>query len=440
MATQSPGRGNAESDRITFEVQSLNVHDGQVLVTGRWYGVRGRRFMRPTLILSLRADGSERRALADLEHKPWAAEDGESWTAAFPLDISLAEAEEIELSVAPDITVALHAGAGGKTKAVKGGARAPGSRAPRVRSDRVPARPSRIDRSQEMDRLATRLQAAERAHERERERREEAERTLESERNEALALRSEVGRLRAELDLVGAARQELNEAARELESARAQARSASAQLERSRAEARDLERQLRDALDHGRDTQRALKAAQANVDKGETRLDEARLQLQTTEQELAAATESLQGERAEAQRLRQELQDAELAVRRLAQENPAAPLRSATVGPAMPRSGGPAGAVPHRATDLGVDPEQSADGNEPPPRFPRLESAEPQRLESMSPRLRALNKLETSTPPWVDRPLNPALRPTDSWLVRGLAIVVVLAAVVAVILIVSGTL
>src|SRR4051794_36846945 len=54
----------------------------QLELHGRWYGVRGLRFVRPTLML--RAEGVSRRLLATLEHKPWAALDGEPWVAAFP--------------------------------------------------------------------------------------------------------------------------------------------------------------------------------------------------------------------------------------------------------------------------------------------------------------------------------------------------------------------
>ncbi len=57
---------------------------GRVEVAGRWFGVRGRRFVRPALTIS-RKDG-ELRALADLEDKPWAAEDGEVWQAAFSVE------------------------------------------------------------------------------------------------------------------------------------------------------------------------------------------------------------------------------------------------------------------------------------------------------------------------------------------------------------------
>jgi hypothetical protein len=90
---------------ISFELDRFEFGGGDRLeLSGRWFGVRGRRFMRPTLAHAL--EGERRRALADLEHKPWAAEDGEPWHASFPWPEG-AEVLETELSVAPDITVRL---------------------------------------------------------------------------------------------------------------------------------------------------------------------------------------------------------------------------------------------------------------------------------------------------------------------------------------------
>src|SRR5581483_286809 len=74
---------------------------------GRWYGVRGRRFVRPTL--TARVGGEDHRSLAVLDHKPWSADDGELWLAAFPLERDGAELTSVELAVAPDIAVPLPA-------------------------------------------------------------------------------------------------------------------------------------------------------------------------------------------------------------------------------------------------------------------------------------------------------------------------------------------
>lgn len=89
---------------IVFEVERFERDGDRLALTGRWFGVRGRRFVRPTLT---RVGGSGRsRVLADLEHKPWAAEDGGAWEAAFPWGDDR-RATKFELSVAPDITIQL---------------------------------------------------------------------------------------------------------------------------------------------------------------------------------------------------------------------------------------------------------------------------------------------------------------------------------------------
>ncbi|MEA2199031.1 MAG: hypothetical protein QOJ25_3082, partial [Solirubrobacteraceae bacterium] len=86
-----------EIDSASFELDRFERDGDDVLkVSGRWFGIRGRRFMRPTL--TMRVDGAKHRLLADLEHKPWAAEDGEDWVASFSPAPSPGEAEEIELT------------------------------------------------------------------------------------------------------------------------------------------------------------------------------------------------------------------------------------------------------------------------------------------------------------------------------------------------------
>jgi hypothetical protein len=98
-----PSRG---AGSVTFEVERFEPRGrDQLALSGRWFGLRGRRFVRPTLTLGSGADS--RRSLADLEHKPWAAEDGELWEATFPYEATGARPRHIELTVAPDITVAL---------------------------------------------------------------------------------------------------------------------------------------------------------------------------------------------------------------------------------------------------------------------------------------------------------------------------------------------
>jgi hypothetical protein len=230
MASQNPDVG---TERITFELDHLGMDAGRLLVSGRWYGVRGRRFVRPTLILTLRSDGSERRALADLDHKPWAAEDGELWISAFRIPVALEETASLELSVAPDVAVELtQAQASAKGRRARTSA-ATDARAPRVRTDPVPARPSAGDREQEIERLRIRLTEAQRAYEREQVKRQAADQALEDERSEALRLRSEVGKLRAELDLAATARTELDATAADLDATRSEARESAQRLQSS---------------------------------------------------------------------------------------------------------------------------------------------------------------------------------------------------------------
>jgi hypothetical protein len=86
---------------VTFEVERAEVTDHLLVVTGRWAGVRGMRFMRPTLVV----DG--RPLLATLEHKPWAPDD-DPWVAAFPWPGGKPNLKKMALAVAPSVTVALH--------------------------------------------------------------------------------------------------------------------------------------------------------------------------------------------------------------------------------------------------------------------------------------------------------------------------------------------
>src|ERR1700748_1281197 len=91
---------------VGFELDRFEMAKKDRLeVNGRWFGVRGRRFIRPSLTLV--ADEDQRRLLADLEHKPWAAEDGEPWKATFTYAQPEDHWVEAELNVAPDITITL---------------------------------------------------------------------------------------------------------------------------------------------------------------------------------------------------------------------------------------------------------------------------------------------------------------------------------------------
>ena len=76
MPTQSRVPGAASSE-VDFELERFErTGEDRIEISGRWYGLRGRRFVRPVLNLHT-GGGSRRRAIALLEHKPWAADDGE---------------------------------------------------------------------------------------------------------------------------------------------------------------------------------------------------------------------------------------------------------------------------------------------------------------------------------------------------------------------------
>jgi len=92
---------------VSFELERLDVAGDELVVTGHWSGVRGLRFVRPTLV----ADG--RRILATLEHKPWAPSLDRTWIAAFPWDSDEVDVDGLALAVGSQVTVALGDGRAG---------------------------------------------------------------------------------------------------------------------------------------------------------------------------------------------------------------------------------------------------------------------------------------------------------------------------------------
>jgi hypothetical protein len=91
---------------VTFEVERFDwASDDRLEVVGRWFGLRGHRFLRPTLDVEVR--GERRRMLALLDHKPWAAEEGEEWVSAFAWAGEPTRLDDAELTVSPDLAVQL---------------------------------------------------------------------------------------------------------------------------------------------------------------------------------------------------------------------------------------------------------------------------------------------------------------------------------------------
>jgi len=91
----------AERAGVSFELERLDVEGDELVVTGHWSGVRGLRFVRPTLV------AADRRILATLEHKPWAPSLDRTWIAAFPWDGDDVDVGGLALAVGSQVTVPL---------------------------------------------------------------------------------------------------------------------------------------------------------------------------------------------------------------------------------------------------------------------------------------------------------------------------------------------
>jgi hypothetical protein len=389
MASQTSDPGITGQDPISFEVERVaRTESGRLEVHGRWYGVRGRRFVRPALT-QLTGEG-ERRWLADLEHKPWAAEDGEQWMAAFALDSELDDGAELELSVAPDITVKL-----GDERPAPGRPRRRRSsaailRAPRVRADAAAGGPTLSERHQEIQRLNSRLIALGQELERERERRARATEELERERSLRISDEDELERERLRRD---ATLQELEDQRAEALRLRSQAGQLEAELELARAAQVDSEA-----------TAAQLETATAELQTASAELETTSAELETASNELEAARRELAKERAQSDRLR-----GQLATGRAAAAGPETQEFSAFES-AEPETAAPARA-PTRARDYEPEP--------------------PTRREPPAPR--------SHPAPRAERPLNPSLRSRANWVGRLLALLVILAVIAAVILVIRTT-
>jgi hypothetical protein len=101
VETTAAGAAVLELERFEFATPE------RIEVVGHWSSLRGRRFMRPTLVL--KGEGEPKRLLADLEHKPWTAVEGEEWIAAFAWNGDVVRFESAELNVGAGLDLELPA-------------------------------------------------------------------------------------------------------------------------------------------------------------------------------------------------------------------------------------------------------------------------------------------------------------------------------------------
>jgi hypothetical protein len=250
---------------VGFEVERFEWKSPERLeLVGRWSGLRGHRFLRPTL--DIEVDGERRRMLADLEHKPWAPEEGQDWIAAFTWRGEPGHFDEAELTVSPELAVQLPAPGG---SGAKGTAKATGSSAVRlpVRRPRTAVLEGELAAAlAEVERLGEELERARATH-------SEAGKELRE------RLRGEHTRIR---DLEAELEQAREEAREQLATAEAAAAKEAARLR----EERDSAVAERDAATTERD------AARAAAEEARAERDDALRNLRAAETERDALTEA----------------------------------------------------------------------------------------------------------------------------------------------------
>jgi len=134
----TPPSAAADTGELAFELEHFGwTADDRLELSGRWFGVRGRRFVRP--VLNMEVGEHRRRLIAVLDHKPWSAQDGGPWIAAFPWRGDVHEAGPATLALGADLVLELpppgHAAAGERLTPLAGRQvaprREPGSVTPR---------------------------------------------------------------------------------------------------------------------------------------------------------------------------------------------------------------------------------------------------------------------------------------------------------------------
>jgi hypothetical protein len=239
------------SSGVSFEVDRFAwLEGGRLEVVGRWFGIRGRRFLRPTL--DVEVDGEPRRMLALLEHKPWAADDGEEWIAAFEWTGEPVALGAAELAVGQELAVELPAPSGAPRA----------KRRARATGERLEARPPR----------AQALEA------------------------ELAAARAETEELRGQLSAERRAREKLADEVRELRRERAADQTAAGEVEKARDAAlaeRDAALAERDAASATRDAALAEReTARTEAARAAGEREKAVRERVAVEHELAAAVKS----------------------------------------------------------------------------------------------------------------------------------------------------
>lgn len=211
---------------VSFELERLDLEGDELVVAGHWSGVRGLRFVRPTLV------ADDRRILATLEHKPWAPSLDHTWVAAFPWGRDEIDPDQLALAVTPQVIVSL------------GVAQPAPNPEPALAGPPAPAQPVPAPRSPDAERAA-RLEDELHAVERERDAvLRDRDRAL-GQLAEAVAAREAAVRTRSRMELVhDAALAQRERAEAELAAARAQRDEANAQRDEVLLAYRGLQRHV----------------------------------------------------------------------------------------------------------------------------------------------------------------------------------------------------
>jgi hypothetical protein len=106
MTAETTLQESREAGAAVLEIERFEwAAPDRIELVGVWSGLRGRRFIRPTLVLE--GEGAPKRLLAALEHKPWTADDGEEWIAAFAWNGPVVKFESADLNVGSGIDLKL---------------------------------------------------------------------------------------------------------------------------------------------------------------------------------------------------------------------------------------------------------------------------------------------------------------------------------------------